>query len=474
MFRLFAFSLILLASFAFKRASWNIASANEQLIVVFDEQKDLQFKDQTLPKLIEFASEKNIELNIRKVEDGLPENITTSPVILYQNALGRALYAGRYTAFSTIKNFIRTSKLMPQKKVELCKENILTSTLGRSTILAPFKLTPLEGAVPKEWDQSAFEQSAKQAIAKGMKRFSIQNRACIEKSDRQFYMDVYPYRTKDGVLYLSLALFSQFNCITPIYTTESAPLYGSLEMMDALFESVGKRFEEELFRQIELSKIGDAFNPVPAETPMQTWEELGFPLPERSGSTMDLSKTANQEIPETWTFYQALEPDLPVLQFHFMEPLDRYAGEVKNVKGTLQFNTNKQLERGGFEVETQSLTMGSVDFDAKILKKYIKAYKYPDSSFEFDALKNVAALEWGTPTQVRVSGKFRLMKYTKPLVIEAQLTPILDENGKALLEVRASFELNITDNFNITGPDGPDPARKMMVFNTNFLMQAVK
>ena len=474
MFRLFAYSLMLLACFAFKRAIWNTTNAKEQLIVIFDGQKDLLFKDKTLPELIEFASEKNIELNIRKVLDGLPEDITTSPVIVYQNALGRSLYAGRYVSFSTIKNFIRTSKLMPQRKVELCKEDILTASLGRSTILAPLKLTPLEGAVPKDWDQDQFEQSAKQAIEKGMKSFSIQQRRCIEKSDRQFYMDVYPYRSEEGVLYLSLALFSQFNCITPIYTTDSAPLYGSLEIADALFESVGKRFEEELLRQVELSKIGDAFNPIPTETPVKTWEELGFLLPERSGPALDLSKTENMEIPESWTFYRALEPDLPVLQFHFMEPLDRYAGEVKKVKGTLEFNTDRQLDAGSFEVETQSLTMGAADFDAKILKKYIKAYKYPLSSFEFEGLKDITALEWGTPTQVRVPGKFRLMKYKKPLMIEAQLTPILDENGKALLEVRASFELNITDDFNIDGPDGPDPARKMMVFNTNFLMQALK
>jgi hypothetical protein len=42
------------------------------------------------------------------------------------------------------------------------------------------------------------------------------------------------------------------------------------------------------------------------------------------------------------------------------------------------------------------------------------------------------------------------------------------------LLVSAQFQLMITDDFKIKGPDGPTPANQTMIFATNFLMDFIR
>ena len=116
--------------------------------------------------------------------------------------------------------------------------------------------------------------------------------------------------------------------------------------------------------------------------------------------------------------------------------------------------------------------MGMESFDYNVLNKYIKAYKFPESSFAFQASEELPSLRFGETTSCTVQGSFKLMRKNQPVEVEAQLTPLIDANGIPFLQVNATFSLNVVDDFGIKGPDGPNPARKTMLFNLNFLMKS--
>lgn len=465
--------LFLLAALANPRSE-SLELNNQQVIVFLQDHKDEHFRTNVLPQLKELAADKSIALEIRNLEEGLPKEITSTPAIVYQNELGRSIYAGRYAEFNTIKNFIRTSKLMPQVLAKYCKDSVLSYKTGRTTILAPLKVTRLEGQVPKNWNQATFEQRAMQILEESMQNFTKEDESCIQKTDRQFYLDIYPYLDKDNKLYLSLALYSQFSCIVPVYATESA-ISGALTKQDSLLAEAAKQFEVAIDRQMNEAKNGDAFSAVSEQVPATSWEELGLRLPMKTKTEPVAMTVANDDMawPTDWVFYQAVDEDTPLMQFYFKEPLERYAGEVKEINGSMKLNEKAELISGKFEVNTQSLTMGVADFDHKIHKKYIKAFKFPKATFEFDNLQD-AKLEFRKANQFRIDGKFKLMKYEIPLTMDAQISRMLDEDGFPKLLVSAQFQLMITDDFKVKGPDGPAPANQTMIFATNFLMDFIR
>jgi polyisoprenoid-binding protein YceI len=210
---------------------------------------------------------------------------------------------------------------------------------------------------------------------------------------------------------------------------------------------------------------------VGSEIPSKTWVELNLDLP-KGTSTNDV---VNSDIPlkKNWTYAGAIDADVPALQFRFMSPLDRYVGEVTKLKGDLQLNDNQQLTSGDFEVETNSVTMGIPDFDEKIHKKFIKAYKFPKATFRFNNLSNPPKIAWNKTTSCEVYGDFTMVGKTKKVAMQTQLTPTMGDNGETLLLVQATFSLNITDDFGINGPDGPEMAKKTMNFNLNFYIKQI-
>ncbi|MEM6378174.1 MAG: hypothetical protein AAF705_08170, partial [Bacteroidota bacterium] len=67
-----------------------------------------------------------------------------------------------------------------------------------------------------------------------------------------------------------------------------------------------------------------------------------------------------------------------------------------------------------------------------------------------------------------------LLGKTREVIMNAILVPGANDQGHPILIVQGDFRLNITDLFGIKGPDGPDPAKKTLVFNLSFLMEAAE
>ena len=217
------------------------------------------------------------------------------------------------------------------------------------------------------------------------------------------------------------------------------------------------------------STIGDAVTPISAEVASGQWDDFGLKLP--AAPALATEGATEVRFPEKWAFAGPVDEDTPALQFHFKAPLDRYAGEVRQLKGQMQMDPANGQMNGRFEVATQSLTMGMPDLDIKVLKKYIKAFRYPKSSFEFQLGADASALSLGQVVNRTVPGTFELMNKRKPITVNASFSPTLDDEGQALLLVQAGFEMNITNDFGIDGPDGPSPAKETVLCNLVFYMK---
>ncbi len=441
---------------------------NNAQLIVFYQPENKFFIHETLPKIKKYGAEKKIEIIEKNAVDGLPAEITTTPALIFQNGKGRSIYAARYAEFSTIENFIRTSRVFPQQLALNCKKNVLVYNNGRMKIATALKITPLSGTLPTNFDATLFEKNVIKTIDEAMQYFDYQEETCLQKTDRGFYLDIHPYADKTGKLFLSYELYSQFSCTVPIFSQLKTPLEGNLEDSKSLFLVIGKTMEVEILTQLRYSTIGDAYSAIASSIPTKSWATLGLNQIENQIKNNENASFLSKKLATTWSYGGAIDAETPALAFHFQEPLDRYAGEVKQVRGNLQLNDNQQLTQGKFEVNTSSLTMGIADFDHKIHSKYIKVGKFPTATFSFQ--NQAIDLAFGKSSVVNLVGNFMLMGKTIPLTMQTQLTPSIGEKGEAIIVVQATFSLNISDNFGIKGPDGPDPAKKTMVFFMNFVV----
>ncbi|MEL7425401.1 MAG: YceI family protein [Bacteroidota bacterium] len=438
-------------------------------LIVFSQERDEHFRNTSLPKIRDWASAEGLELVELNAADGTPADITATPAIVFQNQQGRALYASRYAELGTIKNFVRTNRLRPQMTVPFCAEQVLQYRSGRGALNAPVKLTTLQGSMPDIWPNDEFQVNALAAIQLGMGEFSPQAEACLERTDRAFYCDFHPYRSADGMLYLSLELYSMFNCIRPVFTTGDQPLRGAFNEYPVLFAQAGKRLQEEILRLTQSSTIGDAWSPLAETVANKSWEDLGLALPPEAANTAP--PRTDFTVAQQWAGAKAVVPGVPPLFFRFMEPLDRYAGEVPDFAGELNTDASGNLRSGNFTARLRSLTMGMAELDDKVKKKYIYARKFPEANFRFDLPETAQSLlQAGRLNRIAVPGTFTFMKQEQPMTVQAELTPQLLDSGEQQLLVHVQFDLNITDDYGIAGPDGPDPARKTMVFDLNFIM----
>jgi polyisoprenoid-binding protein YceI len=474
-------AVIVLCSFTFlKNQDWttpeqhflaNPKTETQAQLIVFCETENQYFIKETLPKIKKYCIEKKITLVERKNTEGVPSELSSLPALVFQNGKNRSIYAARYAEFSTIENFIRTSRAFPQQLALNCKKDVLAYQNGRMKIATTLKITPLGGTIPSNFNAADFEKNTQKTIDEAMQNFAFQTETCLQKTDRMYYLDIHPYLDKTGKLFLSYELYSQFSCTVPVFSKIKTPLEGTLENSKTLLALIGSTIEKEIFAQLKNSTIGDAYSAISSETPNKTWQELGFSLSENQDVSSVKSVFENKKLTQKWSFAGAIDAETPAMAFHFQEPLDRYAGEVKQIKGTLQLNDNQQLTQGAFEVNTVSLTMGIDDFDHKVHEKYIKVGRFPVATFSF---KNQAiALAFGKTSDANIVGDFTLMGKTIPMTMQAQLTPSMGSKGEMLLAVQTSFNLNIANVFGIKGPDGPDPANKTMQFFMNFFCSTI-
>ncbi|MEM8934721.1 MAG: YceI family protein, partial [Acidobacteriota bacterium] len=314
---------------------------------------------------------------------------------------------------------------------------------------------------------------ARDAILDGTTRFDRRASTTLGPADRAFYMDFHPFATEDGRLFVSTALFSQFNCIEPIYEGFDTPTEGTLAEAGDVFVRAARALEAEIARQIATSAIGDGFDPVATAVPVVEWGAIGLPLPERAAG-VSADAVAGIELASRWRIAKPVEGAGPRLIFRFPPPLERYSGEVTRLTGELELTDGLGLvgATGWIEADTSSVTMGEQSLDDAIHGKMIHVAQYPVARFELDSIADGALpVAFGRTSQASAAGTFRMVGREIPLSVQAQIEPVIREDGQPVLHVNAGFELRLDDPFAIAGPDGPAPARDTLVFFLDFTME---
>jgi len=446
------------------------ASESEQLVVFVqsgDRPVDKGFQRQRLPEVRRLAKAMGVSLHVVDIGNQAPAEVALTPLIVFQNYRGRSVYQGRTTTIDRIRNFIRTARYVPQGSDANRRKDIPIWQKGRTRMWAPLKVAAVTGFPPGGYDHEKFVAAALNDIKKGFKHFRIVPAADLGRADRGFYMDFYPWLSKDGTLYLSLALFSQFHCKEPIYTEK---ITGPWENRRQLFRQAAVLMETTVARQVADPQNGDSFDPVPAGVTAISRESIGFPLPSPPPQKQ-IAPAALSKLPGDWILDMPGPADPPMVIFRFPAPLDNYAGEVIKARGELQLPQITRLDgaRGFVEVDTGSaLTMGNPVLDEAIRGSIMLNSKtHPTSRFEIESISGDGQpIGYGNLSPAVISGTFILKGKRKPLATRGELEPIIGEDGLPRLLVRAAFQINLLE-FDIEGADGPEPARNTVLLDIN-------
>jgi len=457
-----------------------LVTAEKEQLLVFVQNGSLPvgiaFRDKRLPDIRKLADEMGVSLHVVDARQGSPASVAVTPLIVYQNHRGRSIYQGRTTTLARIRNFIRTSRFVPQGKTPFRRENTAVWENGRTRLWAPLKITSVTGDLPRHFDQAAFSAEAVKSINSGFQRFRFRKEVALGRADRGFYMDFHPWLSRDGTLYLSLAVFSEFDCKNPVFTSK---LSGAWKERKQLFENSAVVMEQAVGRIKQNPVSGDSFDVVASSNPVRSWEDLGFPLPpepeKKRRKVLNLT-----DIPRHWVFVKPGKMDPPMIQFRFAPPLDNYAGEVKEGRGELSFKENNRLNgaSGVIEIDTRSaITMGNAVLDEAIQGSFmLNTREFPTAKFTIETVESSIpdlSPEYGKLIPASVNGIFTLKGKSIPLACPAEFELGVGEDEKPTLSIRSAFTIDLRI-FNIEGADGPEPARFTMLFDVNFLLKQKK
>ncbi|MEM9915238.1 MAG: YceI family protein [Planctomycetota bacterium] len=453
----------------------------EQLIVFVQPEASAlaeRFSNEQLPQLEQLAADSGVAFTVIDVSqaEGVPEGVGITPLVAFQNHRGRSIYQGRYATLDRVRNFIRTSRFLPQGEEKLVKEDIPVWDLGSAAVATPIKVTDVV------YENDTLAEAIKPTEAAWMigpkstpsdPRFVWAERVELGRSDRLFYTDYYPYLAADGTLYVSLALFSQFHCHEPVFTLMDGSLNGPVADAAEVFARGQAIFADEIARQLAESELGDGFDVVPSDTPTVSWEALGLPLPPKpEGASAEA--LANVQLAREWTIDEAAQDRRPAVQFTFPAPLDAYSGEASSVSGSLTLGEGLSIQgmRGKFVADPASVTMGEPDLDAAIHASMLEVADYPESFFEIERVETeFAQPAFGTVAAAVLHGQFTMKGQTIPLSVPVSLEAFLGDDGEPRLSIDGRWEVRLLDPFGIDGPPGDAPANDTLIYTCHLVFE---
>lgn len=447
-------------------------AAEQLLLFVQPDASDLarQFQSDELAAVEQLCMELGLHLRVMDASRAAPREVALTPLFVFQNWRGRSIYQGRSTGLDRLHNFLRTSRVVPQREALLSRENLPVLHAGRAKVAAPIKITPLAGALPEGFDNKAFEADMRTSMAFAFERFEWTDQIQLGRSDRSFYFDIYPHLSDEGTLSLALAIFSQFHCKQPVFVTGESPITGPWEARASLFARAAQELERAAIEQMGSSDHGDGFDSLSADVAAVTWEELGLGLPQKPAT-----RASDFEVSEPaaglWSFEAEANAAVPALQFRFPAPLEAYTGEVLGVQAELALDP-KQLgsATGWVEINPASVTMGDGDLDMTLQSSlFLHTSRYPSARFEMESFQSESSsLQWGELVLGEGLGSFEFKGARVPLKVRTQLELTLNEAGETELLASGAFEIRLAEDFRISGPDGPMPQRDTLEFDFRF------
>jgi polyisoprenoid-binding protein YceI len=431
------------------------------------------FRTETLPQLQTLAQEMNLPLRLEEAGATYPAEITSLPAIVFQNERGRSVFQGRNRDVGKIRHFLTTSKSIPQGKDKLTYSNAYVFADGRTVIVGNTKITHYTGREFTAEELQRFEVAAAEGIARGLAPLAQQPTVALDRTDRVFYFDFYPYIDAQGNVYLSSALFSLFNCHVPVSDYRGNPTVGTEANLSGAFEEAARRLLADLRTVQATSTLGDGFEVIPASAETVTWESINLALPENPGDAVDLAALNAGVHQGRWV----LDTDAALLiQFGFPAPLDRYQGVVTAEVAELDTTNGLAQATGTVRVPTKSATLGESDLDFHVHQSVLRISRNPISTFTLTSLGTEKTLQYGEALQTQATGTLNLVGVDLPITMLVELTPILvgpadDLKANTRLLASASWEFRLSEPFGILGPDGPAPANDTLTFFASLTMK---
>ncbi len=446
-------------------------ASNDQLLIILQDGKhpvEIYFMKTLLPEIKKIAEKMNVTVSLISNSEKLPDEVGITPLLIFQNHLGRSVYQGRTTTLKRIQNFIRTSRRIPQGKTGFPLTEIPIWKQGRNVIWAPLKISPVGGKEPSGYAKDRFLKEAKTSIKSGFNHFEIKRSFIAGRSDRGFYIDFYPWVSENDTLYLSMALFSQFHCKKPVFEHK---ITGKWANRKKLFKQAAEIIEREIVGQISDPKGGDGFVSVPATQKSIGWNDLGVKLPPTPPAT-NADVSADIKLPGSWQIKPHSPHDDPAIQFRFPAPLDVYSGEVPSINGRLSFPATMIINgmNGYIKADPRSVTMGEPDLDAAIQGTvFLDTDAFPEAKFIIsDVSADSAVLAFGQMHTLNINGNFSMKGKTNPMSVQAQIEPIIGEKDTPLILITGSFPINLK-RFDIEGATGPEPQKYTLLFDFNLV-----
>jgi hypothetical protein len=253
------------------------AQNNGKLIIFLQHGRSIteDFKRNVLPEMEEYAKQQDIQLEVLDARNGAPAEIKLTPAVVFQDHRSRSVFRGRYRKFSQLTKFVENARQIPKTETVDIQEFTPTWNIGRATLTTSFKLMPLTGKVPSDFNQEQFDQAAFQSLVAGMEYFKLQEKVDVAKQSKSFLMEFYPEKTSDGVLLVSMKLYAEFDTVNPVFVT-TIPSGGEWKEPDFVFKKAGNRIEKALIAQISNWDNGDGFDTLSDKTPVKSWQELGL------------------------------------------------------------------------------------------------------------------------------------------------------------------------------------------------------
>ncbi|MCB0518317.1 MAG: hypothetical protein H6577_01080 [Lewinellaceae bacterium] len=253
------------------------AQDNNQLIIFLQHGRSISedFKRNALPGIQQYAQREKLEVKILDAREGAPEEVAFTPAIVFQNKIGHSLFQGRYRKIGQLEKFVADAKKAHTAEKADFQENTVVWNYGRATLAAPMKVMPLTGKVPSNFNQDDFTQKAYESLAAGMDYFKMGKDGDFSGPVRQFHMEFYPEKSKEGALLIQMKLFSQFDPNNPVFVSD-IPSGGDWGDVDMVFKKAGNRLEKMLLAQISNWDNGDGFDSLSEKIPMKSWKDLGM------------------------------------------------------------------------------------------------------------------------------------------------------------------------------------------------------
>ncbi|MTB51087.1 serine hydrolase [Lewinella sp. W8] len=429
--------------------------SNDRLGIVLQE---ADLTDPTVAKIEHFAFTRGIRTERIMATTGLPEGITATPAYLLQNDRGRAIYSGSHNAVEGIIQFIQSSRVSPKKSVGDTRTGWLMRR-GRQKLSIPLKVTvPTGNGAPDQLPEAMLA-----AISESMLEGDDWASGTVELGplDRRLYLDLHSYRREEGDYQITFALFSQFNCHTPVSTNFGSPLTmrpdgtGASELAGSIKSEIAQLLA------VDRGLVG---RPLPLSTPVISWGELGWEL-SKAVIAAQGTTTYHPAMTLAERYEVNLVPgDQPGLFFGFPAPLDRYSGSVNELRGAFLLGDGGRSIAGNFALPVSEIKTGNEALDYYVLDDLLKQKKHPTAALTFAPVPVPEAWRVGERQTFQIPAVLSLRGKRHDVLLDASF--ILNDRGELL--TTADFYVDFRKIFKHDGPDGPDDIRRRLEFSAAF------